>query len=169
MCTFIYLHYAHILITIMLCIHTGGKFEIGIFAPITFILFLRKGNERTIFRTTGLDNIKYIVDGIVGFVNITAYSLSRMDRVNLIITPISSIASGSFGSPLYIPTATGFTNNPGCIETYTAVANIISSQYDYNTQSYIESDRIDFPLTALEFGGSFQKVKLSSKHPPDCL
>jgi hypothetical protein len=141
---------------------TGGKFEIGVLEPMTFILFVRRGDKRTIFRTTGLDNIRYTVDGIDGFVNITAYSLGGMDRVNLIIKPKSSISKGSFGSPLYIPTATGFTNRPGCIETYTAVANIIVSEYDYQNQSYVEKDRIEFPLTALEFGGSFQGIKLSN-------
>eukprot|EP00596_Hydrurales_sp_CCMP1899_P001734 CAMPEP_0119054648 /NCGR_PEP_ID=MMETSP1177-20130426/75217_1 /TAXON_ID=2985 /ORGANISM="Ochromonas sp, Strain CCMP1899" /LENGTH=97 /DNA_ID=CAMNT_0007034965 /DNA_START=1035 /DNA_END=1325 /DNA_ORIENTATION=- len=54
---------------------TAGKFEIGAIEPMTFILFVRKGDKRTIFRTTGLDDIRYTVDGIVGFVNITAYSL----------------------------------------------------------------------------------------------
>mmetsp|Transcript_15273 Transcript_15273/g.14661 ORF Transcript_15273/g.14661 Transcript_15273/m.14661 type:complete len:500 (+) Transcript_15273:138-1637(+) len=141
---------------------TAGKFEIGAIEPMTFILFVRKGDKRTIFRTTGLDDIRYTVDGIVGFVNITAYSLGGMDRVNLIIKPKTSISEGSFGSPLYIPTATGFTNRPGCIETYTAVANFIISEYNYQNQSYVESDRIEFPLTALEFGGSFQGIKLSN-------
>jgi hypothetical protein len=141
---------------------TAGKVEIGFIEPLTFILFVRKGDKRTIFRTAALSNIRYDLNGIIGFVNITAYSLCGMDRVNLIITPKTSIAGGSFGSPLYIPTATGFTNRPGCIETYTAVTNIVSSKYDYQTKSYVESDRIEFPSTALEFGGSFQGIKLAN-------
>jgi hypothetical protein len=141
---------------------TAMKFNIGFIEPLAFMLFVRKGDKRMIFRTAGLNNIRYDLDGIVGFVNITAYSLCGKSRVNIIITPKTSIAGGSFGPPLYIPTATGFTNHPGCIETYTAVANIISSEYDYQTQSYVESDRIEFPSTALEFGGSFQGIKLSN-------
>jgi hypothetical protein len=85
-----------------------------------------------------------------------------MDRLHLIITPKTSIAGGTFGLPLYIPTATGFTNHPGCIETHTAVANIISSEYDYQTQSYIEIDRIEFPSTVLAFGTSFQGINLAN-------
>jgi hypothetical protein len=142
---------------------TGGKFEIGVFTPVTFILFVRIGDKTKIFRTTGLDKFNYNVDGVDGFVNITAYSLSKRDRVDLVIRPTCSIAGGSFGPPLYIPTTKGFSKIPGCIETYTAVANIVISEYDSRTKKIIETDILNFPLSALEFGGSFQGMKVCSK------
>ena len=151
---------------------TGGKFEIGLFAPITFILFVRIGEITKIFRTTGLDKISYDVDGVSGHVKLTAYSLSKIDKIELIITTHhieensmegNLRKEGSFGHPLYIPTADGFKNIPGCIETYTASANLTLYQFDRKISSYIETNKIQFPLTALEFGGTFQGIKLISK------
>lgn len=142
---------------------TGGKFEIGIFAPITFILFVRVGEKTKIFRTTGLDTFTYDVDGIIGYTKIIAYSFSKKDRVEVIIRPKSPIAKGSFGSPLHIPTANGFSNSPGCIETYTADADVICSELDGATSEYVEHSRTAFPLTALEFGGSFQGIRSQSR------
>ena len=142
---------------------TGGKFEIGIFAPITFILFVRIGEKTKIFRTTGLDAFLYDVDGIVGYTRIIAHSFSKRDRVEVIIRPKSSIAKGSFGTPLYIPTANGFSNNPGCIETYTADADVTCSELDGETSEYVVKSRTSFPLTALEFGGSFQGIRSQSR------
>ena len=145
---------------------TGGKFEIGIFTPITFILFVRNKGKTKIFRTTGLDKFEYDVDGIQGSVKLIAYSFSKKDRVELIIKPKASILSKAnpFGRPLYIPTSSGFRNNPGCIETYTADAQVIHSELSSSSSSeYLEINRIDFPLTALEFGGSFQGLRSQSK------
>lgn len=142
---------------------TGGKFEIGIFTPITFILFVRNHGKTKIFRTTGLDKFEYDVDGVAGSVRLVAYSFSKKDRVELTIkpkTPITSTAN-PFGRPLYIPTSSGFRNNPGCIETYTADAQVIYSEL--SSSDYIEKGRIDFPLTALEFGGTFQGLRSQSK------
>lgn len=142
---------------------TGGKFEIGIFAPITFILYVRIGEKTKIFRTTGLDSFTYDVDGIIGYTKIIAHSLSKRDRVEVIIRPKSTIAKGSFGPPLYIPTANGFRNNPGCIETYTADADVTCLELDEKTLEYVEKSHTSFPLTALEFGGSFQGIRSQSR------
>ena len=151
---------------------TGGKFEIGLFAPITFILFVRIDDMTKIFRTTGFDQIQYNLDGCTGTLNLTAYSFSKKDKVELVITPQiiikecssnnDSIRESSFGFPLYIPTADGFKNTPGCIETYTATANLILYEFDTKTSLYAEVNKIQFPLTALEFGGTFQGLKLQS-------
>ena len=152
---------------------TGGKFEIGLFAPITFILFIRIDDMTKIFRTTGLDKIEYDLDGCAGSINLTAYSFSKKDKVELVITPQimmkecssnnDSLGESSFGSPLYIPTADGFKNTPGCIETYTAIANLTLYEFDIKTSLYAEVNKIQFPLTALEFGGTFQGLKLNSR------
>ena len=142
---------------------TAGKFEIGVFAPVTFILFVRIGDLTKIFRTTGLDDFTYILDGVVRCVVLRAFSQSRKDMVSLTVMPKSSVTGAAFGPPLFIPTAQGFMNTPGCIETYTATADLVYSTFNGKTYKYEEENRISFPLTALEFGGNFQGTVLRSK------
>jgi hypothetical protein len=142
---------------------TGGKFEIGILAPVTFILFVRTGRTTKIFRTTGFDAFSYDLDGVTGTAKLTAHSFSGKDRVDLVIQSKSSVSGGSFGAPLYIPTAKGFSNTPGCVETYTADALLTLYERDKSASEYIEKERLTFPLTAFEFGGSFQGAKLHSE------
>jgi hypothetical protein len=142
---------------------TGGKFEIGFLTPVTFILFVRTGGATKIFRTTGFDAFSYDLDGVRGTAKLTAYSFSGKDRVDLVIQSKSSVSGGSFGAPLYIPTAKGFSNTPGCVETYTADALLTLYEQDKSTSEYVEKGRFTFPLTAFEFGGSFQGARLRSE------
>lgn len=168
-----------------------GKFNILGITPTNCILYVRrKGNNNNyqdnnnnnnnrgsvIFRTTDLDQVQYDVDGTNGCIQLNATSLIRGMRVELSIQPIGSTVSQSFQALVHVPTANGFSNTPGCRETYTAVATI--RIYDSRSMNRRKrsmmmmmndstdiADKVNieeyvFPLTALEYGGSFiQKLR----------
>ena len=90
---------------------------------------------------------------------INAISFDGKSKVNLVIRSQSTV-SESFGTPIYIPTANGFSNTPGCRETYTATANAICYEYNNEIKDFVMSESITFPMTALEFGGCFQNILL---------
>lgn len=135
-----------------------GKFVIGGLSPINIILYIRRRNGMPIiFRSTDLDQFEYIANSIDRTVSIKASSYWKSsERVEVTITPRYPTTK-SFGSPIFIPTAKGFSNSPGCEETYTALANIT---FISNDNQIVEN--YQFPLTALEFGGSFVSNKIIS-------
>lgn len=131
----------------------GGKFDIAGLTPMNFVVFFRRRNgHRVIFRTTDLDKIVYSIHPTEGIVKISASSRNIFRRERLEITVQSEQPSSChFGKPIYIPTAKGFSNTPGCVETYTAMATV--KYFDSRAQKVPEIYFL--PLTALEFGGSF--------------
>ena len=142
---------------------TGGKFEIGFLSPLNFILFVRIGEKKPyVFRTTDLDSMEYDLDGHTGVVKITAQSLSKSSQVEITIQPFHTFEK-SFGKHIFIPTPKGFSNTPGCRETYSATANVVCSEWDHTLNQYVMTESISFPLTALEFGGAFQGIRQLSK------
>ena len=142
---------------------TGGKFEIGFLSPLNFILFVRIGEQkRYVFRTTDLDTMEYDLDGHTGVVKITAQSLSKSSQVEITIQPFNTFEK-SFGKHIFIPTPKGFSNTPGCRETYSATANVVCYEWDHTLKQYVVTEKISFPLTALEFGGAFQGIRQISK------
>lgn len=153
-----------------------GKFNVLGITPTNCILYIRrKGNNRgsVVFRTTDLDQVKYDVDGTNGCIQLNATSLVRGTRVEVSIQPIGSTISQSFRALVHVPTAHGFSNTPGCRETYTAIATIRlydSRSINRKKMSMMMMNSTDtavgnmeeyvFPLTALEYGGSFiQKLQ----------
>jgi len=70
-----------------------------------------------------------------------------------------------FSPPIYIPTAAGFSKYPGCIETYTAHGSVRILKFDTLKRMYVEEENVNFPLSALEFGGTFQKALMKSFSP----
>lgn len=63
----------------------------------------------------------------------------------------------SFGSPIYVPTPTGFSCLPGCRESFTARARI--KAVDASTAPEIAlTEEHDVELAALEFGGDLQRL-----------
>ena len=116
-------------------------------------MYYRFENNRTlIFRSTDFDKFNYIVNGINGVSEINCTTFSGSEFLNIQLIPRDSVASKEFGQSIYIPTKYGFSNTPGCRETYTAYAivkhavlNISSMEYETIRTSY-------FPLTALEYG-----------------
>jgi hypothetical protein len=63
---------------------------------------------------------------------------------------------GSFGSPIYVPTPTGFSNIPGCRESFTAKAFIRA--YDTSSPRMKVTEEHEIELAALEFGGDMQRL-----------
>ena len=63
---------------------------------------------------------------------------------------------GSFGSPIYVPTESGFSCIPGCRESFTATAVI--KAYDSTSAQIILTEEHEIELAALEFGGALQKL-----------
>lgn len=130
-----------------------GKFAIAGLTPTTCILYLRRANGRPIvFRTTDLDSIRYVTDRATGTLELNATSLFKNRRLSLVIRPAGN-AAAAFKTRVQVPTALGFSNRPGCLETYTATATIKLSKLIGGQAG--DGEVYEFPLTALEYGGSF--------------
>lgn len=140
-----------------------GKFVIGPVAPMNSVLYLRTHNRTRIFRSTDMDRMQVrCIDHSRGEVAMTAVSIKDGGKVELTIK--GSPQSWQQRSPIiHIPTANGFSNNPGCRETYTAVASVkcyrrINARSDLVSllrPEYELEEELEFPLTALEFGAGF--------------
>ena len=100
----------------------------------------------------------YNVNGVTGVTEINATKLCGNEKIQITLTPADSVSSIEFGDPIHIPTKYGFTNKPGCKETYTAIVNV---KYligkDVVTTSH-------FKLSALEYGGTFQQHIFKNVH-----
>ena len=81
----------------------GGKFEIGLFSPLSWIIYLREGDRQYVFRTTDLNAVKYKIDSPHGRLELNASSSAG--AVELIIQ--SDVPFSDFGPRLYIPTSRG--------------------------------------------------------------
>ena len=134
-----------------------GKFVIGLFSPINWVIYIRLKDKNWEFRSTDLTKLKYQILPKEGKVSLTAVSLFQ--RYKLEINILSNFSNEN-SPPIYIPTPVGFSNNPGCKETYTANAQVKILEYNIQSASYEEQFNHVFTLSALEFGGSF----LNSKH-----
>lgn len=136
-----------------------GKFAIAGIAPTNCIFYLRRrSGDITVFRTTDLDIVRHEVRAEDGQLQLNATSLLKNTRVEMTITPQSTEADGKFGITVHVPTATGFANNPGCKETYTAVANV---RVFRSALSNTVAEEYTFPVTALEYGGTFTNLLLN--------
>jgi hypothetical protein len=132
----------------------GGRFVIGAIAPVNWVIFIRTEYCRYIFRTTDLDSISYEISPRLGSVKLSAVTFSGRTKLHLSIQS-APLAGRTYGPAIYIPTPHGFSNIPGCKETYTATAHaeVFSSSVDGEWESV---HNVTYPLTALEFGGMFQ-------------
>lgn len=137
-----------------------GKFDIASLRPVNVVLYLRwkedehdDTNDRVeIFRTTDFDTIAHHLDSRNGCLNITAVHSSRRIKVQL---DISAPPASFLSSAVYIPTAEGFSNTPGCKESY--VANATARVYEYADGEWLLQRTLAFPLSCLEFGNSYNK------------
>ena len=128
-----------------------GEFDIGPARPLSVVLFCRTRKHGTfVFRTTDLDRISIrTLDCAAGRVQLVASSLlPGRPSVELLI----SAPPGSFGPPVHIPTAGGFSSDPGCRESYeaTALMRVVGDGGDV-----LEEESL--PLACLEFGNAFLK------------
>ena len=132
---------------------TGGRFTIAGFTPMTWIIFIRIRNKHLIFRTTDFAKVTHKIELHTG--NILIEAISPLGNNKVILSIISNTSIDNFSPPLHTPTPYGFSNTPGCREVYSAIAKVSLFSFDELYDSYILSDEIEFPLTVLEFGGSF--------------
>lgn len=131
----------------------GGKFVIGPVTQMNFIVYFRYDNKIRIFRTTDMDSIEHFISFLTGRVKIRASSLLGSDRVEIEVKAKGG-DQGCFGHPIHIPTSLGFSNKPGCRETYTAQATVTIVQ---DSSSFGEALKtLHFDQVALEFGATFQ-------------
>ena len=136
----------------------AGKFVIGSMSPINWVVFVRVGANRWCFRTTDFDIFRTKVDPLNGLVEVHATSVTKKLSLQLRVQGKDTFTG--FSPPLYIPTPTGFSNSPGCRETYTATAHIVVEDRYVDERSgtivFVPKCSLNIPLSALEFGGSFQ-------------
>jgi hypothetical protein len=143
----------------------GGLFQIGPISPMNFVIYLRHRDQVHVFRTTDAHRILYDIEYAKGSVLIEATSLSGSDRLVLEVYS-SNREMKDFGEAIYIPTAKGFSNRPGCRETYTATAKAKIYNWNRRKSSYDIVDELCLDQVALEFGGSFQRGSYKSSRKP---
>ena len=149
---------------------TGGRFVIGPLTTASYVIGLRAGLHQTLrwdFRTTDLDRVFDVRRPCEGtlFVNATSRDGRRRLEVLLAAPP------QSFGGPIMTPNAAGeFSAQPGCRESYAAVAHVwawtteprgsesnavLSARPEQPVASATQL-RADIPLAVLEWGGDYQ-------------
>ena len=135
---------------------TGGRFVIGPTSSEQWILGLRtSAGDRDLawnFRTTDLDAISHAISPCEGSLalNLTARGRTRRLALTLRAPP------ASFSAPIPVPTPAGFSEVPGCRESYAAVASLVASKRPSPRAPWAELGRWEVPLAVLEFGGTYQ-------------
>ena len=118
----------------------GGRFSIGPLSPLNFVVYYRcrpnanltsttapdggfahSDDDIRIFRSTDLDQFQYRLDGVSGEARVTATNLCNTRKIVIHIKSIMPVYDAGFRFPIHIPTAQGFSNEPGCKETYTGM------------------------------------------------
>ena len=129
---------------------TGGKFLIGPIVTDSYIIAFRDPERSWNFHTTlHTDVVNVNFDACAGTLSLVAhhrFSFSSSElRVNISADPTS------FSDPLYFPQrSVGFTNKPGCVESYRATVNIEVVENNVTTKTY------EIKQGALEFGGEYR-------------
>jgi hypothetical protein len=122
-----------------------GKILVGPFEPLIATFYLRRRSGKTVtFRTTDLDRVRYVLDGV--------RKVARLELGSPFIRARAAVhiaAREPSFHEVFVPTPQGMSNAPGCEETYTALATVTYEDGEGVKESY------SFPLTAFEFGGSF--------------
>jgi len=134
---------------------TGGRFVIGGVAVPTYIVALRAPSAglQWSFRTTDLDQIVGHRQPCAGKLEVNATSRGGSRRLGISL----SAPPRSFGRRIPVPTTAGFSDRPGCRESYTATAEIRAFARPDRWHAWGQP-RMQFlmPLAVLEFGGTFQ-------------
>lgn len=132
---------------------TGGLFVVGPLTTRTYILALRgqpANSTATLdwtFRTTDADRVSEVREACQGRLLLNATSLDGRRRAALRITaPV-----GTFGDRLLVPTDGGFSDQPGCRESYDATVALVA----HGRAPGLDVEAT-FPRAALEFGGTWQ-------------
>jgi hypothetical protein len=139
---------------------TGGKFKIGILPIQTWVVAYRSETFEWNFRPTELDSVSAEFDGCDGILNLTAVSLTRDKMLTMLVKiPPGTSVSSTFSDHLYFPTVSGFSNDPGCIESYLATAELNAYTKTQDSSllwpKYELAETVSMEGVALEFGGDF--------------
>jgi len=109
------------------------------------------GGLELTFRQADLDYIHLESEACAGSLRLHASSptLPAVPPARELHATISAPPS-TFSEPLYFPTTTGFSNRPGCVESYAAIASVRA----YAHGTLLRTVQIE--LGALEFGGRWR-------------
>lgn len=127
---------------------TGGAFTIAGATVTQFIIGYRSERFLLNFRGIDLDTIHTTMDGCAGSLKVSAFSLNGQHRLELEV----SAPLDTFSDPLFFPTPSGWSNNPGSVESY--VANAKAVLYDEKAGTQLET--LELHQVALEFGGTYR-------------
>ncbi len=117
------------------------RYIIGPLSPLNFVIYYRcrpnvnlpsttapdggyrhsDDDDIGIFRSTDLDQFQYRLDGVTGEARVTATNLCNTRKIVIYIKSLMPVYDVGFRIPIRIPTAQGFSNLPGCKETYTGM------------------------------------------------
>lgn len=138
---------------------TGGLFVVGPLTTRSYIVGLRAPPGGVTddglswdFRSTDLDRIRALRRPCAGKLELNATARNGRRRLLLRL----SAPPDSFGAPMPIPTEDGFSNQPGCRESYAAIAHVVALVRRSVTSMWEEQLRLSVPLATLEFGGTWQ-------------
>ena len=127
-------------------------------ATSTWIVGFRSPKLHWDLRTTDLDVFEHTFNATEGWLRLTATSVQGLSQhsssgsgkhvreLRLNVTA----PRGSFSDPLFFPTTHGFSNKPGCVESYASTMLIGA----FENGLLVEQHTILF--AALEFGGAFR-------------
>uniref|UniRef100_A0A7S4PYL0 AttH domain-containing protein n=1 Tax=Alexandrium monilatum TaxID=311494 RepID=A0A7S4PYL0_9DINO len=125
---------------------TAGRFlSLGPLGISAVVMAYRSPQLHWDFRTTDLDAICWRGSAAGGWFSAVARHWTRDEELRLTV----QAPPGSFSDRLYFPTRSGFSDTPGCRESYSAVVDVVA----YRRGVALERQRV--PLAALEFGGTY--------------
>jgi hypothetical protein len=112
------------------------------------------------FRPTELDYVNADFDACSATLNLTAISLFKDKKLTMVVTiPNHSQKKSAFSDRLFFPTVDGFSDDPGCVESYLAVAEVrayvLSKNSSFFNKEYELAEYTLIDGAALEFGGAF--------------
>ena len=137
----------------------GGNFVIGGVAIFSWILAFRSPAANWTFRTTDGDRFgDCVFSRQEGALELSARARNLRGRAagrRELRLRVQADPDESFGDPIYTPSASGWTNSPGCQEAHgaEAVVTLVLPADDAGGETREEVFRLD--LAALEFGGDF--------------
>jgi len=125
-------------------VFTAGKFTIGGINAANFAFAFRSPERNLTFRSPDLNQFAMNDQACKGVLRLEAY-----DIMHKVVLDLSAEIS-TFSQPLYFPTHSGFSNHPGCVESFSAhgVVSVYGPLGNLLQKNH-------FPLSALEFGGKY--------------
>jgi len=140
---------------------TGGKFKIGGLTPLTWIVAFRVSNTSFNFRTTDLHQVKARFSCSKRTFSLEAFNPFTGDFVQI---EANDANMNQDEQNVWVPTLQGFTNKPGCSESFAATVRVRAWKGRHLQRRNEDAPDFDesLRLAALEFGGEFQQDSSSS-------